>query len=505
VTQSATISTAVAAPPSVLVTDTYDNPVSGYDVTFTVTAGSGTIVPASPATVATNSSGVATLTSWTLGSSAGTNNNAVEATAALTGSPVIFTASGTASNATQLTVTQQPAGARSGIALTTVPTVQVKDAGNNPVEGVTVSVAVVEGDALAGTTSGASDASGNVTFTGLTITGTAGSKTLRFTAAGPLSVDATPLTLGAGAAAKLAFTGTPPTTGNVAAALAPITVQLQDAQSNPLDSTGAAISAAITTDPGGTPGLTGSAANTGAGGSATFSSLVITGLTGGYQLTFSATGLTSVTTATITLAPGVPNGVSITTGPAATIASGELFTPVVNVTDAGGNPVPNQDVTVSLATGTGSFTGTTTVQTNGSGNATFTDIAVNGTATTGYSLRFTAGSATVTSGTFELTVGVAKTLFITTQPVGAQTATPLATQPVVEFRDSGNNLVSSTANVTAVLVGDGGVLAGTTAIAAVGGVATFTDLAITGVGTYQIRFDATGVTSATSGDVTISP
>jgi len=318
-------------------------------------------------------------------------------------------------------------------------------------------------------------------------------------------VDATPVSLTAGAAAKLAFSGTPPTTGNVAAALAAITVQLQDAQSNPLDSTGAEITAAITTSPGGIPSLTGDTVNTGAGGTASFTSLVITGQTGDYQLTFSATGLTGVTSPTITLAAGIPSAVSITTGPAATIASGALFTPVVNVTDAGGNPVPGQNVTVSLATGTGTFSGTTTVQTNASGDATFTDIAVNGTATTGYSLQFTAGSATVTSGTFEVTVGTATTLAITTQPVGTQTANPLATQPVVEFRDSGNNLVSSTADVTAVLIGAGGTLGGTTTIAAVGGVATFTDLAITGAGTYQIRFDATGVSSATSGDVVITP
>jgi len=41
--QSATVGTAVAIPPSVLVTDTYGNPVSGVPVTFAVTSGGGSV------------------------------------------------------------------------------------------------------------------------------------------------------------------------------------------------------------------------------------------------------------------------------------------------------------------------------------------------------------------------------------------------------------------------------------------------------------------------------
>ena len=46
--------TAVAAPPSVRVRDIAGSPVSGVNVTFTLTAGAGSTTPASPATVATN-------------------------------------------------------------------------------------------------------------------------------------------------------------------------------------------------------------------------------------------------------------------------------------------------------------------------------------------------------------------------------------------------------------------------------------------------------------------
>ena len=64
-TQSATVGTAVGAPPSVLVQDASNNPVAGVNVTFAVTGGAGSL--GAPLTVATNASGIATIASWTLG------------------------------------------------------------------------------------------------------------------------------------------------------------------------------------------------------------------------------------------------------------------------------------------------------------------------------------------------------------------------------------------------------------------------------------------------------
>jgi hypothetical protein len=85
--QSGTAGQPVAAPPSVLVQDKFGDPVSGVPVTFTVTAGGGTIAPTSA--VNTDANGRATLTSWTLGPGA----NTVTATASgLAGSPVTFNA-----------------------------------------------------------------------------------------------------------------------------------------------------------------------------------------------------------------------------------------------------------------------------------------------------------------------------------------------------------------------------------------------------------------------------
>ncbi|HTS87071.1 MAG TPA: leishmanolysin-related zinc metalloendopeptidase [Gemmatimonadales bacterium] len=94
--QSGATSQPVTALPSVKVTDKTGLPVSGVTVTFAVTAGNGSLSGATPVT---NSTGVATVGSWTLGASAGTNTLTATVTG-LTGSPVVFTANGGSGAAT---------------------------------------------------------------------------------------------------------------------------------------------------------------------------------------------------------------------------------------------------------------------------------------------------------------------------------------------------------------------------------------------------------------------
>jgi hypothetical protein len=86
--QSATAGTAVAAPPSVRVNDSFGNPVPGVPVTFTVEQGGGS-VSGSPAV--TGVDGIATLGAWTLGTVPGPN--ALQASTSGAGS-VAFTAQG---------------------------------------------------------------------------------------------------------------------------------------------------------------------------------------------------------------------------------------------------------------------------------------------------------------------------------------------------------------------------------------------------------------------------
>src|SRR5256884_1775582 len=103
-------------------------------VTFSATGANGTVDPPTPVT--TNGSGVATATSWTLGTTARTDR-ARGTASGLTGSPVIFTATATAGTAATIAAnspTSQPGTA--GAAVSSPPSVIVKDANGNPVSGV---------------------------------------------------------------------------------------------------------------------------------------------------------------------------------------------------------------------------------------------------------------------------------------------------------------------------------------------------------------------------------
>jgi hypothetical protein len=107
--------------------------------------------------------------------------------------------------------------------------------------------------------------------------------------------------------------------------------------------------------------------------------------------------------------------------------------------------------------------------------------------------------------TVTVTPGVATSIAIRTQPAGSISGAALTTQPAVEIRDAAGNLVtSSTAAVTATLGGTtGGTLSGTVTVNAVAGVATFTNLTITGAGTRTLVFSAPSLTNATSADITV--
>jgi subtilisin family serine protease len=111
----------VSTPPSVTVTDADNNPVAGVPVTFQVTGGGGTIEPAGPVT--TDASGIATLTSWTLGPAVGANT--LTATAPdLSGSPVTFTATGAIGGLIKGTITTSNrllASAANALSRTTIP------------------------------------------------------------------------------------------------------------------------------------------------------------------------------------------------------------------------------------------------------------------------------------------------------------------------------------------------------------------------------------------------
>ncbi len=99
--QSAPVSTAVAIPPSVIVKDVNNNPVSGAPVNFAVPTGSGSI---SGSSATTGSNGIAAVGSWVLGSTAGTHT----LTATSGSLTTAFTANATTATETTTTTTPTP-------------------------------------------------------------------------------------------------------------------------------------------------------------------------------------------------------------------------------------------------------------------------------------------------------------------------------------------------------------------------------------------------------------
>jgi len=140
--QTAAAGSAVATAPSVVVRDARGNAVAGVAVTFTVGSGGGTVVGG---TATTNASGIAAVTSWTLGGSGGTQS-LIASSGTLPA--VTFTATATAGAAARLLgfSSQTQSGIVAGAALTVSqrPAVRVTDAEGNPVTGAVVTFRVAQ-------------------------------------------------------------------------------------------------------------------------------------------------------------------------------------------------------------------------------------------------------------------------------------------------------------------------------------------------------------------------
>jgi hypothetical protein len=175
--QTATAGTAVAVPPSVTVKDANGNVVAGASVTFSVTAGGGSVTGG---TQTTNSSGVATVGGWTLGTTAGANSLSA-AVGSL--SPAVFTATGTAGPAAVVVKTAgDNQSATTGTAVAVPPSVTVRDANANPVAGITVIFAVGSGGGSLTGGSQVTNGSGVATVGSWTLGAAPGANTLTATA-----------------------------------------------------------------------------------------------------------------------------------------------------------------------------------------------------------------------------------------------------------------------------------------------------------------------------------
>src|SRR5437867_1510466 len=397
--------------------------------------------------------------------------------------------------AAKLVFTVQPSTAAAGAMNTPAVQVTVQEAQGNTVTTATTGITVAIGTnpasgTLAGTKTVAA-ASGVATFSTLSLNIVGSGYTLTATAAGLTGATSSAFNISAGAAAKLVFTVQPSNAAAGAANTPAVRVTIQDPQGNTVTTATTSITLAIGTNPGsGT--LAGTTTVAAVNGVASFANLSINNPGTGYTLTASATGLTGATSNafTINLSVGPAAKVVFTVQPS-NAAAGAAITPAVQVAvqDAQGNTVTTATTSITVAIGTnpasGTLAGTKTVAAV-NGVATFFNLSID-KAGTGYTLTASATGLTgATSSAFNIGVGAAAKLGFTVQPSNAAAGAAITPAVQVAVQDAqGNTVTTATTSIT-VAIGTNpasGTLSGTTIVAAVSGVATFSNLSLNPAGT----------------------
>ena len=256
--------------------------------------------------------------------------------------------------------------------------------------------------------------------------------------------------------------------------------------------------------------LVGTTTATAAAGIVTFSNLGILG-TGAHVLRFTSSGSTSLTTDSeeFTVDPTVDTAakVVVTSTTPLTPITGQVLrpAPVVERVDGAQAPAlvpadPQQLVTASVISGGGTLVGTTSVTTVG-GIATFSDLAIVGTPGTTHVVRYEIVGLTTATQTITLSASAGATKAVVTRAAsGGTNGLAFGVQPQITRADvSGVAVTGNPQSVVVATVSSGATLVGTTTATTVAGVATFTNLGISGTPgtTYTITYTITGLTVAT--------
>lgn len=618
--QSATAGAAVAVPPSAKVTDAYGNPVSGVGVTFAPQPGSGTVAPTTA--ISTNGAGTSTVTSWTLGPTAGSNNDTL--TASATGlTAVRFIASGLSGAAQNLVYVSGTAQTDTIGASLAAYTVRVTDINNNGVQGVSITWSVTAGG-------------GSITPTSLTdVNGFATATRILGTAAGVDSATASvgvpngsPQRFGAtathGNANQIVKTGDGQSaTVSTNVATAP-SVQITDRAGNPIQ--GANVTFTVSGGGGTTSPVSGTGQTTNASGVAALTSWTLGTTSGANALTvtgtlgaaFSATGTPDAPSSSLSTV--VDNAANITAcSVSCTFGGGTADSVTVTVRDQYSNLIGGASVTVSASGSNNTFSPTASGTSNASGifktllNSSTAQLkSINASATTGLGgglispsaavtvdpdfaqlianstvgatspITASSGSSTssvtvtvkdqfanpvsgrtvtifvngsgnsitqpglttdasgVATGSFSSTVAQAKTVTASFTGTGGGTISPSSagvtvnaaaaskvvmvtqpanwtsgttaggTQPSVRLQDTfSNNVLTSGITVNASKASGTGTLSGTLSVLTnASGIASFTNLSVTGnltgYGNHQFTFASAGVTSASSSIINVA-
>ncbi|HYV96978.1 MAG TPA: putative Ig domain-containing protein [Gemmatimonadaceae bacterium] len=505
--QTATIGSALPQPLVVKTTASDGGTAGGVVVTFAITSGGGVL---SSATATTGTDGLGSVT-YTCGTSAAAIT--ITATAAgLTGSPVTFTESCSAANASSVAFTTQPTNTIVGNPVSPAVVVEARDQFGNRVTGFTDVVTLTldnppAGVVLQGTTS-VNAVAGVATFSNITVSAVANGLRLSASAAG---IGGTVLSSTFNATPRPAVALAVVTSlSNVAATeiLPPIVVQARDVTGAVVSNYTGLVTIALDAPPAGVT-LQGTVTASAVNGIATFTGLSVSGQVTAARLVATGAGIT-----------GQFFSNTFVVGPANPLTANPLSA-TFTVQRTAASPAPLVvNLTSTAAQITGLSVGTITYGAGASGWLG----AVLGAGTTPTTLTLTATTSTLAAGTFTATVPLLQasgptlnyqvtltvtplpvTQFVlTTQPAGATSGLAFTTQPVGQLRDATGTLVTTANNSVTVSVNSGtGTLSGTLTRTPVNGVVTFSGLTITGTGAHTLAFNSAGITGAVSNSFTV--
>jgi trimeric autotransporter adhesin len=360
-------------------------------------------------------------------------------------------------SASQVVFTTDPAGTIAvNVPITTQPVVKVEDSAGNVITGSTapITLAINTGPGTTGftcTTNPLNAVAGVATFGGCKIGGLAGAYTL--SAASPSLTGDTSgsFTITAGTAAQLAFSPSPGGGASGSVWTTQPTVQVQDGFGNLVNSS-ASILLGIGTNPGATSFTCTTNPKNASTGNDAFGGCKIVGTAGSYTLTATSGTLTAAVSNPFTIGAGPASQLVFTTQPSvnANIAAGSSTNVGVSVEDANNNVETTDNtttVTLSLAPNPAPSTlsctnpGGTTA-TVSAGVASFS-CSLNKVAT-GY--KFSALSSpthgTVVSNAFNVVVGPAAKLVITSTAITSSASANAANQATVSLEDAAGNVTS---------------------------------------------------------------
>ncbi|MDQ3262498.1 MAG: hypothetical protein M3Y59_02385 [Myxococcota bacterium] len=490
---------------TVTVRDAGGNTVTSFNGSISLAQGAGSPAGAvlSGTTSVSASSGVATFANLSL-DKAGTGYSLVASGASL--APVTSsTFAVSVGAASQLVFAQPPTNSTAGAAISPAIRVELRDAAGNLLTSSSANVTLALGNnpggsTLSGTKTRAA-VSGVATFNDLSLDRVGSGYTLVATSGALPSSESASFSVAAGTASQLVFIQQPSDTLAGAAITPAVSVAVRDASGNTVTSFSGTLTVALGAGSPAGAVLAGTTSVTLASGVGTFADLSIAQAGSGYSLQAAVSGLSPVISTLFAIQVGGASKLVLTQQPT-NVGSGSSISPsvVAEVQDTVGNRVASTaTVTVAFANNpTGAVLSGTLSRAAVGGVVTFNNLSVD-LAGTGYTLLLSSGGLTpATSAAFNVSAGAAARLAFTQQPSGTSAGSFLGIV-TVEVQDAAGNRITGSSAAVGLTISGGAVLTGTTPRNAVGGVASFGDLAVETAGSgYTLTASSSGLSNGVS-------